>query len=527
MINKEKLTSRYRMIMVKNPGLIEYVNHTLTKLDNLCGRFDGCTKLRGLENTSESPPVDANICCQLETKMCKACNEGIGIDEFCEKHPGEFGCVLTVKIVSLHTDNNQWCACAEQNIIQYAKKHKYIYEIVKQLHKTPTHPKFQKYHEVYNRFDTSLVLLLDCDVAITNMDIRVEDVYKKYKNDIIISRDALWNRGVPINSGVIIFAKSDWTLGIAKRLSVAKRLNSHKYLAGSLVDQPVLTDILVKENTLIERPSKLFEYNKHVTVVDQQVMNSFLRRGHSFFDKDPTHSKWKPGNWMAHVTGMKGTERLKILHELNICETKKQKYKKCAVVGSSYNLLNSTFGTAIDAHNAVFRSNFAPTKGFETDVGTKTTVRICNKVWESTKFKRCSQQEAETIITKLRYYTPKQYKEEYDMFLPFKSEKIIAPSYDFLRQLNEKIYKTSTPKELTSGALSFGMALTMCDGPISVYGFDTVGVHNERRKGKLLDMPYNYYNKGKPQLGFTGTPHKFAMDTEFICSHERGICSYK
>ena len=52
-------------------------------------------------------------------------------------------------------------------------------------------------------------------------------------------------------------------------------------------------------------------------------------------------------------------------------------WKTCAVVGSAGWLRNPPFrGAEIDAHDAVFRLNWAPTKGFEHMVGARTTGRI-------------------------------------------------------------------------------------------------------------------------------------------------------
>lgn len=50
--------------------------------------------------------------------------------------------------------------------------------------------------------------------------------------------------------------------------------------------------------------------------------------------------------------------------------------RACSVVGNSGNLKNSHYGPLIDASDFVFRINRGPTKGFEGDVGSKTTHRI-------------------------------------------------------------------------------------------------------------------------------------------------------
>ncbi|XP_020030049.1 CMP-N-acetylneuraminate-beta-galactosamide-alpha-2,3-sialyltransferase 1 [Castor canadensis] len=47
--------------------------------------------------------------------------------------------------------------------------------------------------------------------------------------------------------------------------------------------------------------------------------------------------------------------------------------RRCAVVGNSGNLRESSYGPKIDNHDFVLRMNKAPTMGFEMDVGSKTT----------------------------------------------------------------------------------------------------------------------------------------------------------
>ncbi|XP_073699854.1 CMP-N-acetylneuraminate-beta-galactosamide-alpha-2,3-sialyltransferase 1-like [Garra rufa] len=50
--------------------------------------------------------------------------------------------------------------------------------------------------------------------------------------------------------------------------------------------------------------------------------------------------------------------------------------RTCAVVGNSGNLVESHYGALIDSQDFVIRMNEGPTKGFEQDVGSKTTHRV-------------------------------------------------------------------------------------------------------------------------------------------------------
>lgn len=62
----------------------------------------------------------------------------------------------------------------------------------------------------------------------------------------------------------------------------------------------------------------------------------------------------------------------------NLPHTDIPRFNTCAVVSSASSLKKHKFGQEIDAHDAVFRLNHAPTTGFEDIVGSKTTIRLIN-----------------------------------------------------------------------------------------------------------------------------------------------------
>ncbi|KAK3271633.1 hypothetical protein CYMTET_20030 [Cymbomonas tetramitiformis] len=54
-------------------------------------------------------------------------------------------------------------------------------------------------------------------------------------------------------------------------------------------------------------------------------------------------------------------------------------HRSCAIVGNSGTLLGGKQGEEIDRHDAVLRINYAPVKGWEVDVGSKTTYDFSNR----------------------------------------------------------------------------------------------------------------------------------------------------
>ena len=66
---------------------------------------------------------------------------------------------------------------------------------------------------------------------------------------------------------------------------------------------------------------------------------------------------------------------------LLVCQNQSEKLldgKSVAIVGNSGKLLHKRHGEAIDSHDAVIRFNWAPTEGYEAQVGSKTTIRLSN-----------------------------------------------------------------------------------------------------------------------------------------------------
>ena len=146
---------------------------------------------------------------------------------------------------------------------------------------------------------------------------------------------------------------------------------------------------------------------------------------------------------------------------------------KCAVVGNSGSLLGKEHGSEIDAHDAVFRFNGAPTAKFEKDVGTKTTVRIQNV--DNLGFKESSD----------RYliFTARN-KGDLRKFVNHRKRYRKRKQYTFNPEFWCHIWDWVSHRKLkpSTGLAGIVMALKTCDHPINMYGFH----HN--------DTNFHYFN---------------------------------
>jgi len=174
--------------------------------------------------------------------------------------------------------------------------------------------------------------------------------------------------------------------------------------------------------------------------------------------------------------------------------------RTCAIVGNSGNLTGSRQGAEIDAHDAILRMNEAPTAGYETDVGSRTTIVLTNAnkmptiVSGDVHFITYCDQIPETLNTINKFLSRKT-------LFGFKSINVLDNAFFF----SLKPYSKSKP---STGLAAVAMALAGCE-EVDLYGF-----------GKDARGEWDHYfpsEKWNPGNAF----HSVSNEEEFLASLER------
>ncbi|XP_003729328.3 CMP-N-acetylneuraminate-poly-alpha-2,8-sialyltransferase-like isoform X1 [Strongylocentrotus purpuratus] len=197
---------------------------------------------------------------------------------------------------------------------------------------------------------------------------------------------------------------------------------------------------------------------------------------------------------------------------------KGKRYEKCAVIGNSGSLKQSTCGSQIDGMDFVFRCNGAPLEGFVTDAGKRTDFLTFNP---SILYKRFGGLVNESMIES--YIT---FMKQYDsmVWYPcFGSRQLVEPcikAISYHDQVDSRLVighpshyvsiwefwkRRGLRKKPSTGLYLVSLAATLCN-EIHLYGFWPFPI--QLHEGKVQETAYHYFNN----LPFTS---HHSSDSEF------------
>uniref|UniRef100_A0A6J0TSA4 Alpha-N-acetyl-neuraminyl-2,3-beta-galactosyl-1, 3-N-acetyl-galactosaminide alpha-2,6-sialyltransferase isoform X1 n=2 Tax=Pogona vitticeps TaxID=103695 RepID=A0A6J0TSA4_9SAUR len=183
--------------------------------------------------------------------------------------------------------------------------------------------------------------------------------------------------------------------------------------------------------------------------------------------------------------------------------------RQCAVVSSSGQMLGSCSGKEIDAQECVLRMNQAPTRGYEADVGSRSTIRVVSHTSIPLLLRNQSyffKQSRDTLYVVwgpsrlmnrekvgLVYRTLLKVKEMYpSLHLYTLTDRMMAHS-DELFQLETGKDRMKSGSFLSTGWFTMVLAMELCER-IVVYGMVS---ESYCRNQSQPPVPYHYFEKGK------------------------------
>ncbi|XP_049331228.1 CMP-N-acetylneuraminate-beta-galactosamide-alpha-2,3-sialyltransferase 2-like [Astyanax mexicanus] len=177
--------------------------------------------------------------------------------------------------------------------------------------------------------------------------------------------------------------------------------------------------------------------------------------------------------------------------------------KLCALVGNSGNLEGSHYGPLIDAHDFVIRMNTGPTKGYEKDVGSKTTHRA---IYPESAVDMDNSTHLVLVPFKvldlqwlISIFTTKHIKRTYK---PVKNtiraniDKVMILHPEFIKYVYTK-WLQKQGKYPSTGFLMLVFSLHICD-QVNVFGF---GARKDGRWHHYFDKRYGIFHNTPEHKG--------------------------
>ncbi|XP_024137606.1 alpha-2,8-sialyltransferase 8B [Oryzias melastigma] len=245
----------------------------------------------------------------------------------------------------------------------------------------------------------------------------------------------------------------------------------------------------------------------------------------------------KPGDIIHYVFDRHSTTNIsENLYRLlpTVSPMKNQHHRRCAIVGNSGILLNSSCGSEIDAHDFVIRCNLAPVEEYSQDVGRQTNLVTMNpsvvqrafqdlvsEEWKQRFLRRLQSLGGSVLWIPAFMAKGGEERVEWALRLILRHAVDVRTAFPSLRLLHavRGYWLTNNVhiKRPTTGLLMYTMATRFCE-EIHLYGFWPFPVDPH---GKAVK--YHYYDSLKYEYTSSSSPHTMPLEFRTLSTlHRQG-----
>uniref|UniRef100_A0A3P9LS58 ST8 alpha-N-acetyl-neuraminide alpha-2,8-sialyltransferase 2 n=1 Tax=Oryzias latipes TaxID=8090 RepID=A0A3P9LS58_ORYLA len=245
----------------------------------------------------------------------------------------------------------------------------------------------------------------------------------------------------------------------------------------------------------------------------------------------------KPGDIIHYVFDRHSTTNIsENLYRLlpTVSPMKNQHHRRCAIVGNSGILLNSSCGSEIDAHDFVIRCNLAPVEEYSQDVGRQTNLVTMNpsvvqrafqdlvsEEWKQRFLERLQSLGGSVLWIPAFMAKGGEERVEWALRLILRHTVDVRTAFPSLRLLHavRGYWLTNNVhiKRPTTGLLMYTMATRFCE-EIHLYGFWPFPVDSH---GKAVK--YHYYDSLKYEYTSSSSPHTMPLEFRTLSTlHRQG-----
>ncbi|XP_003967082.2 alpha-2,8-sialyltransferase 8B [Takifugu rubripes] len=245
----------------------------------------------------------------------------------------------------------------------------------------------------------------------------------------------------------------------------------------------------------------------------------------------------KPGDIVHYVFDRHSTTNVSetLYHFLpTVSPMKNQHHRRCAIVGNSGILLNSSCGPEIDSHDFVIRCNLAPVEDYYKDVGWRTNLVTMNpsvvqrafrdlasEEWRARFLRRLQSLSGSVLWIPAFMAKGGEERVEWTLRLILLHTVDVRTAFPSLRLLHavRGYWLTNNVhiKRPTTGLLMYTMATRFCE-EIHLYGFWPFPSDPHGRPVK-----YHYYDTLKYEYTSSSSPHTMPLEFRTLSSlHRQG-----